>query len=46
MGDAARPLFTLPELTQMDARIELQMLDSRAVGNDLRLRLRPKYGEA
>ena len=45
MGDAARPLFALPELTQMDGRIELQMLESRAVGNDLRLRLRPKYGE-
>ena len=42
MGDAARPLFALPELTQMDGRIELQMLESRAVGNDLRLRLRPK----
>ncbi len=46
MGDAARPMFALPELTQMDARIELQMLESLSVGNDLRLRLRPKYGKA
>ena len=46
MGDAARPMFGLPELTRMSERVELQRLDMRIVGDDLRLRLRPKHKEA
>jgi diaminohydroxyphosphoribosylaminopyrimidine deaminase/5-amino-6-(5-phosphoribosylamino)uracil reductase len=46
MGDAARPMFAVPELTRMSERTELQMLEMRAVGGDLRLRLRPQRKEA
>jgi len=46
MGDAARPMFGLPELMRMSERIELQRLDMRVVGDDLRLRLRPQRKEA
>jgi diaminohydroxyphosphoribosylaminopyrimidine deaminase/5-amino-6-(5-phosphoribosylamino)uracil reductase len=41
LGDAARPLLTLPPLADMAARWKLNVLDTRAVGQDLRLRLRP-----
>ena len=41
LGDTARPLLTLPPLADMSARWKLNVLDSRAVGQDLRLRLRP-----
>lgn len=41
LGDAARPLLTLPPLADMAARWKLIVLDTRAVGQDLRLRLRP-----
>ncbi|MBK5970576.1 MULTISPECIES: bifunctional diaminohydroxyphosphoribosylaminopyrimidine deaminase/5-amino-6-(5-phosphoribosylamino)uracil reductase RibD [Thiorhodovibrio] len=40
MGDAARGLFQLPGLTHMDERIELEWLELRQIGDDLRLRLR------
>ena len=42
LGDHARPLLALPPLAEMAARWRLTMLDTRAVGNDLRLRLRPE----
>lgn len=41
LGDTARPLLSLPPLTDMAARWKLNLLDTRAVGQDLRLRLRP-----
>ena len=41
LGDTARPLLALPPLADMAARWKLNVLDSRAVGQDLRLRLRP-----
>ena len=41
LGDTARPLLTLPPLADMASRWKLQMMDCRAVGTDLRLRLRP-----
>jgi len=34
MGDRARGLFNLPELEQMDQRIDLSITDIRAVGKD------------
>lgn len=41
LGDKARGLFQLPELTRMSQRIELEILEARAVGRDWRLRLKP-----
>ncbi len=42
MGDTARGLFSLPGLEKMQDRIELEWVDVRQVGNDLRLTVRPK----
>ncbi len=39
LGDAARGLFHLPGLKRMSQRVELQLLELRAVGRDWRLRL-------
>ncbi len=41
LGDKARGLFQLPELTRMSERTELEILDMRAVGRDWRVRLKP-----
>ncbi|HKT27938.1 bifunctional diaminohydroxyphosphoribosylaminopyrimidine deaminase/5-amino-6-(5-phosphoribosylamino)uracil reductase RibD [Dyella sp.] len=41
LGDTAKPLLTLPPLADMAARWKLNILDTRAIGQDLRLRLRP-----
>jgi diaminohydroxyphosphoribosylaminopyrimidine deaminase/5-amino-6-(5-phosphoribosylamino)uracil reductase len=40
MGDAARGLFALPGLQHMAQRIDLSILDIRAVGRDLRITAR------
>lgn len=40
LGDAARPLLHLPSLTDMASRWSLQTIDRRALGEDIRLRLR------
>jgi diaminohydroxyphosphoribosylaminopyrimidine deaminase/5-amino-6-(5-phosphoribosylamino)uracil reductase len=40
LGDRARGLFALPELTQMDQRRELRLQDVTMVGRDVRLRAR------
>jgi len=40
MGDAARGLFALPELQQMDQRKALTMQDVRLVGQDIRVMAR------
>jgi diaminohydroxyphosphoribosylaminopyrimidine deaminase/5-amino-6-(5-phosphoribosylamino)uracil reductase len=45
MGDQARALFHLPGLSSMDERIDLEILEIRAVGRDWRIRARPR-GEA
>jgi diaminohydroxyphosphoribosylaminopyrimidine deaminase/5-amino-6-(5-phosphoribosylamino)uracil reductase len=41
LGDRARGLFHLPELVRMRERQELEILETRAVGRDWRLTLRP-----
>jgi len=41
LGDAARGMFALPELTAMDDRPQLELLEVRQFGADLRLRYRP-----
>ncbi|MGB3461371.1 MAG: bifunctional diaminohydroxyphosphoribosylaminopyrimidine deaminase/5-amino-6-(5-phosphoribosylamino)uracil reductase RibD [Rhodanobacter lindaniclasticus] len=42
LGDSARPLLRLPPLTDMASRWQLQVVDQRMLGADLRLRLRPR----
>lgn len=44
MGSDARPMYALP-YAKMDEQIRLQLLDSRMLGDDLRLSLRPVYTE-
>ncbi|MBE9395872.1 bifunctional diaminohydroxyphosphoribosylaminopyrimidine deaminase/5-amino-6-(5-phosphoribosylamino)uracil reductase RibD [Pontibacterium sp. N1Y112] len=44
MGSDARPMYRLP-YSKMDEQIRLQLLDSRMLGDDLRLNLRPVYTE-
>lgn len=46
MGDGARGLFHLPELTKMDQVVDLTISDIRAVGNDWRITLTPDYKKA
>ncbi len=41
MGDAARGVFALPPLGDMANRLPFKLLDSRQIGGDLRLTLRP-----
>ncbi len=41
LGDAARPLFALPMLADMQQRRHLQTIDERRIGADWRLLLRP-----
>jgi diaminohydroxyphosphoribosylaminopyrimidine deaminase/5-amino-6-(5-phosphoribosylamino)uracil reductase len=42
MGDTARGLFALPGLETMQDRIELEWVDLRHVGEDIRITARPK----
>jgi diaminohydroxyphosphoribosylaminopyrimidine deaminase/5-amino-6-(5-phosphoribosylamino)uracil reductase len=42
LGDASRPLLSLPTLTDMHARWQMKTLDQRSVGSDWRLLMRPK----
>ncbi len=44
LGSDARPTFALP-LTKMSEQIELKQIDSRMLGNDLKLVLQPVCGE-
>ena len=41
LGDAARPLAQLPQLTQLNDACRFQWVETRRVGPDLRLRLAP-----
>lgn len=41
LGDTARPLLSLPSLTDMAARWQLRALDRRMIGDDVRLLFRP-----
>lgn len=46
MGDAARGLFCLPGLEAMADRIDLEILDIRAVGRDWRITAKPVYKDS
>ncbi|HSI25008.1 MAG TPA: bifunctional diaminohydroxyphosphoribosylaminopyrimidine deaminase/5-amino-6-(5-phosphoribosylamino)uracil reductase RibD [Methylotenera sp.] len=41
MGGFAKSMFDMPELTTMSQVQDLQILDVRSIGNDIRLRARP-----
>jgi diaminohydroxyphosphoribosylaminopyrimidine deaminase/5-amino-6-(5-phosphoribosylamino)uracil reductase len=41
LGDKARGLFELPELTRMSERTELEIVETRMVGRDWRVQLKP-----
>lgn len=41
MGNAAKAMFAMPELTEMQQVTDLQILDLRQVGRDIRLRAKP-----
>ncbi len=41
MGDAAKAMFAMPELTEMQQVADLQILDVRQVGHDIRLQAKP-----
>ena len=43
LGDEGRGLAHLPQITQMSARLALQIVDIRAVGSDWRIRARPQW---
>lgn len=42
LGQDARALVTLPTLTQMSERLEFELLETLSIGDDVRLRYRPK----
>jgi diaminohydroxyphosphoribosylaminopyrimidine deaminase/5-amino-6-(5-phosphoribosylamino)uracil reductase len=42
LGEGAKPMASLARLTRLEAAPEFSLLDSKTVGPDLRLRLRPK----
>lgn len=42
LGDAARGLFHLPELTELSGRRDMRIVDLCRCGEDIRLRVRPK----
>ncbi len=44
LGDMARGMAQLGELTQLDQRVELEWQDVRSVGKDLRIIARVKKG--
>jgi diaminohydroxyphosphoribosylaminopyrimidine deaminase/5-amino-6-(5-phosphoribosylamino)uracil reductase len=44
LGDLARPLLVLPGIERMSQQLRLELLETREVGGDLRLRLRPVAG--
>ena len=43
MGSAAKGMLALPELTAMNQAIDLQILDLRQIGVDIRLRVKPIF---
>lgn len=44
LGDTARPLFGGLGFTEMAQRLQLEILETLRIGDDLRLRLRPRAG--
>ncbi len=44
LGGGCVSPFAMPRLDNMEDRVHLKWVDSRRIGNDLRLRLKPVYG--
>ena len=44
LGKEAKPLAAFPRLAKLEAAPEFELLESKTIGPDLRLRLRPKKG--
>lgn len=42
LGDTARGMFSLPALASMEQRRQVDIMDMRMIGSDIRLMLRPK----
>ena len=42
IGDTGKPLAELPPLAALNDRVRMQMIDTQVIGDDLRLRLRPR----
>ena len=42
LGDRARPLFDGLSIDQMTQRLQLEIVDTRRIGHDLRVLLRPR----
>ena len=45
MGNFAKSMFDMPELTAMSQVLDLKILEVRSIGNDIRLRARPIYAD-
>ena len=45
LGGGAVSPFAAPRLDNMDDRVHLEWIDSRRIGKDMRLRLKPVYGD-
>lgn len=43
MGSTAKGMFALPEFTDMQQAIDLQIIDMRQIGVDIRLRVKPVF---
>ena len=43
MGNVAKGLFCMPAFSQMNQAVDMQILDVRHIGNDIRLRAKPQY---
>jgi diaminohydroxyphosphoribosylaminopyrimidine deaminase / 5-amino-6-(5-phosphoribosylamino)uracil reductase len=43
LGGAAKSMFAMPALTKMSQALDLQILDVRHIGNDIRIRAKPQY---
>ncbi len=46
LGDAARPMLRLPAIEEMSQRMELEVIEIRQVGSDLRISLRARREES
>jgi diaminohydroxyphosphoribosylaminopyrimidine deaminase / 5-amino-6-(5-phosphoribosylamino)uracil reductase len=46
LGDGARGMLHLPNVTGIDDRLALDIIDTRAIGDDWRISAKPRYREA
>jgi diaminohydroxyphosphoribosylaminopyrimidine deaminase/5-amino-6-(5-phosphoribosylamino)uracil reductase len=46
LGGGAESPFAAPRLDNMDDRVHLQWIETRRIGKDMRLRLKPVYQES